>query len=311
MQAYAFIEVKEGALVLGSLEAITAAKTLGDATAVVVGYPELAAKAAEYGVPVICVKADGANPDEIVAALEAVAKAKNADAFFFAGTQLGKDLAPRLANRLETGCITDITGMELDGDAVLYTRPAFGGTVLEKLKNNGKVQVATIRSGSWDRPAAGAAAAVEECDPALAGVVKAKIVEAAKEITEAINLEGADVIVAGGRGMGDADGFNLVVQLAEVLGAQIGASRPVIEEGWISRAHQIGQSGKIVAPKLYIACGISGAMQHISGAMGSKYIVAINKDADASIFSVADLGIVGDAKQILPLLIEEVKKRKQ
>ena len=110
--------------------------------------------------------------------------------------------------------------------------------------------------------------------------------------------------------MGDAESFKLVEELAAVLGAQVGASRPVIEEGWISRAHQIGQSGKIVAPKLYIACGISGAMQHISGAMASKYIVAINKDEDASIFGVADLGIVGDAKQILPLLIEEVKKRK-
>ena len=311
MEAFVYIEVKEGALVQGSLEAITAAKTLGNAAAVVVGYPELAAKAAEYGAPVISVNADGANPDEIVAALEAVAKAKNAEAFIFAGTQLGKDLAPRLANRLDTGCITDGTGMELADGAVLYTRPAFGGTVLEKLRNNGKVQVATIRSGSFDKPAAGAAAAVEECDPALAGVVKAKIVEAAKEITEAINLEGADIIVAGGRGMGDADGFKLVEELAALLGAQVGASRPVIEEGWISRAHQIGQSGKIVAPKLYIACGISGAMQHISGAMGSKYIVAINKDADASIFSVADLGVVGDAKQILPILIEEIKKRKQ
>ncbi len=310
MQAFVFIEVKEGALVQGSLEAITAAKTIGDATAVVVGYPELAAKAAEYGAPVICVKADGANPDEIVASLEAVAKAKNADAFFFAGTQLGKDLAPRLADRLATGCVTDVTGLEVVDGAVLYTRPAFGGTVIEKLKNHGKVQVATIRSGSFDKPAAGAAAAVEEFDPALGDVVKAKIVEAAKEITEAVNLEGADIIVAGGRGMGDAEGFKLVEELAAVLGAQVGASRPVIEEGWISRAHQIGQSGKIVAPKLYIACGISGAMQHISGAMASKYIVAINKDEDASIFGVADLGIVGDAKQILPLLIEEVKKRK-
>ena len=309
MEAFVYIEVKEGAIVQGSLEAITAAKVLGNATAVVVGYPELAAKAAEYGAPVLSVKADGANPDEIVAALYAVATAKNAEAFLLAGTQLGKDLAPRLANRLATGCITDVTGLEVEGGAVLYTRPAFGGTVIEKLKNNGKVQVATLRGGSFDKPAAGAAAAVEEFDPAIGDVVKAKIVEAAKEITEAINLEGADIIVAGGRGMGDAEGFKLVEELAAVLGAQVGASRPAVEDGWVSRAHQIGQSGKIVAPKLYIACGISGAMQHISGAMASKYIVAINKDPDASIFNVADLGIVGDAKQIVPLLTEEIKKR--
>ena len=311
MNTYAYIEFKEGEVVQASLEALAAAKTLGQAAAVVVGDGQLAAKAAVYGAPVLLVKADGTNPDETVAALEAAAKAKNADAFLFAGTQLGKDLAPRLAERLGTGCITDITGLENEGGAVVYTRPAFGGTVIEKLKNNGKVQVATLRSGSFEKPAAGAASAIEELAPALEGAVKARIVEAAKEISEDINLEGADVIVTGGRGMGDEQGFKLVEELAALLGAQIGATRPVIEAGWISRAHQIGQSGKIVAPKLYIACGVSGAMQHISGAMASKYIVAINKDADASIFSVADLGIVGDAKQILPLLIEEIRKRKQ
>ena len=311
MKAFAFIEVKEGALVSGSLEAVTAAKILGEVTGVVAGYPELAAKAAEYGFPVVSVKADGTNPDEIVASLAAVAKEKGAEAFFFAGTQLGKDLAPRLASRLRTGCITDITGLEAEGGAVIYTRPAFGGTVIEKLKNNGKVQVATVRSGSFDKPAAGAAASVEEFSHDLSDAVKARIIDAAKEITEAIDLEGAEIIVSGGRGMGDEEGFKLVEELAAVLGAQIGATRPVIEAGWISRAHQIGQSGKIVAPRLYIACGVSGAMQHISGAMGSKYIVAVNKDPDASIFSVADLGIVGDVRQILPLLIEAIKERKQ
>ena len=311
MKAFVFIEVKEGALVTASFEAAAAARKLGEVTGAVVGYPELAEKAAVYGFPVVSVSADGTSPDEIVAALEALAKTKDAEAFFFAGTQLGKDLAPRLASRLQTGCITDITGLETEDGAVIYTRPAFGGTVIERLKNNGKVQVATVRSGSFDKPAVGAASTVEEFYPVLEGPIKAKIVEAAKEITEAVNLEGADIIVSGGRGMGDEEGFKLVEELAALLGAQIGATRPVIEAGWISRAHQVGQSGKIVAPKLYIACGISGAMQHISGAIGSKYIVAINKDPDASIFSVADLGIVGDAKQILPLLIDAVRARKQ
>ena len=139
---------------------------------------------------------------------------------------------------------------------------------------------------------------------------KAKIMEIAKELTETIDLEGADVIVAGGRGMGDAEGFKLVEELAALLGGVVGAPRPAIEEGWTTRAHQIGQSGKIVAPKLYIACGISGAMQHISGVMDSKYIVAINKDESASIFDIADAGIVGDVKVILPLLIEQIRQRK-
>lgn len=309
MEILVYIEVKDGELVQGSLEVLTAAKALGNVTAVVVGDADAAAKAAAYGAPVVCVKADAANPDAVVGAMEAMAKAKSAAAVGFAGTQLGKDLAPRLAARLGTGCVTDVTGMELVDGALVYTRPAFGGTVIEKLKNNGPVQVCTIRSGSWSKPQAGDPAPVEEFDPGALDV-KVKVVEAAKEITEAVNLEGADIIVAGGRGMGSAQDFKLVEELAAVLGATVGASRPAIEDGWISRAHQIGQSGKIVSPKLYIACGISGAMQHISGALGSKYIVAINKDPDASIFSVADLGLVGDAKQIIPLLIEEIKKRK-
>ena len=152
---------------------------------------------------------------------------------------------------------------------------------------------------------------VEEKEaPVDADALKAKVVDAAKEIAEAVDLEGADVIVTGGRGMGDAENFKLVEELAALLGGVVGASRPAIEEGWASRAHQVGQSGKIVAPKLYIACGVSGAMQHVSGIMGSKYIVAINKDEAASIFDIADVGIVGDVKEILPLLIEEIKARK-
>ena len=175
---------------------------------------------------------------------------------------------------------------------------------------SGPIQFATVRSGSFEKPEA-AEGSVEEKDmPFAEDILKAKVLDAAKEITEAIDLEGADVIVTGGRGMGDAEGFKLVEELAALLGGVVGASRPAIEAGWASRAHQVGQSGKIVAPRLYIACGVSGAMQHVSGIMGSKYIVAINKDEAASIFDIADVGIVGDVKEILPLLIEEIKKRK-
>ena len=143
-----------------------------------------------------------------------------------------------------------------------------------------------------------------------AAEVRAVIRDTVKELSEMVNLEDAEVIVAGGRGMGSAENFALVKELAELLGGVVGASRPAIEEGWVPRNHQVGQSGKIVAPKLYIACGISGAMQHVSGMSGSGYIVAINKDEDAPIFDVADVGIVGNVMDILPLMIEEVKARK-
>ena len=175
---------------------------------------------------------------------------------------------------------------------------------------SGPIQFATVRSGSFAKPEAAEGSVEEKDAPVAADALKAKVIDAAKEIAEAVDLEGAEVIVTGGRGMGNAENFKLVEELASLLGGVVGASRPAIEEGWASRAHQVGQSGKIVAPKLYIACGVSGAMQHVSGIMGSKYIVAINKDEAASIFDIADVGIVGDVKEILPLLIEEIKARK-
>ena len=140
--------------------------------------------------------------------------------------------------------------------------------------------------------------------------LRAKVVELIAEAGEAVNLEDAKVIVTGGRGIGSEENLGLCKELAEVLGGAVGGTRPVIENGWLPRVQQVGQSGKIVAPELYIACGVSGATQHISGMSGSKYIIAINKDEEAPIFSIADLGIVGDVKKILPLMIEEFRKKK-
>ena len=193
---------------------------------------------------------------------------------------------------------------------VIYTRPAYGGTILEHIEVEGTA-VVTVRNGSFSKPETASNAGVTEKKVEIpADVIKAKIIDTVKEISESVNLEEAEVIVSGGRGMGNAENFKLVEELARVLGGVVGATRPAIEDGWISRAHQVGQSGKIVAPKLYIACGISGATQHTSGMSGSNYIVAINKDEDAPIFEIANVSIVGNVTEILPVMIEEMKKVK-
>ncbi len=140
--------------------------------------------------------------------------------------------------------------------------------------------------------------------------MRTKIRDTVQKISETVNLEDADVVVAGGRGMGSAENFKLVEKLASLLGGVVGATRPVIEDGWISRAHQVGQSGKIVSPSLYIACGISGATQHVTGMTSSRFIVAINKDEDAPIFEIANVGVVGDVMKVLPVMMEEIRKIK-
>ena len=212
---------------------------------------------------------------------------------------------------MSLGCVSDVTGMSTTDGKVIYTRPAYGGTVLEHIEVEGTA-VVTVRNGSFSKPETSATAAVTEKKVEVsASAIKAKIIDVVKEIGESVNLEEAQVIVAGGRGMGSAEGFKLVEELASVLGGVVGATRPAIEDGWISRAHQVGQSGKIVAPKLYIACGISGATQHTSGMTGSNYVIAINKDEDAPIFEIANVGIVGNVAEILPVMIEEMKKLKE
>lgn len=314
MKQLIYIEVKDNKPQSSSLEVITLAKKLGTAMAVLPGsqYEEIAKAVSEYGVDVLLPDTEVSCQDEALAALEQVAKENAAEAIWFGATQDGKDLAPRLAARLHTGCMTDVTMAEAEGEDTVLTRPAYGGTILEKCKfAAGKTIVATVRGGSFGKPEKTKAGTVIPVKvEILKTAVKAKLIETVVEITESVNLEGADVVVAGGRGCGNAETFGLVEELAKLLGGVVGASRPAIEAGWVSRAHQVGQSGKNVAPRLYIACGISGAMQHLSGVTGSDYIVAINKDEDAPIFDVADVGIVGKCEDILPLFIDVVRARK-
>ncbi|WP_300389473.1 electron transfer flavoprotein subunit alpha/FixB family protein [Fusobacterium sp.] len=227
-------------------------------------------------------------------------------------TPLGKDLTPVLAMRFESGCAVDVIDIKITDDKFVMTCPVYGGTVLNDIVIKESPIVMTIRSGAFSKviDSSRKGEIIKEDISVPESALLTKVLEAVKEIGEQVNLEEAEVIVSGGRGMGSKENFELVKKLADVCGGVVGATRPAIEDEWVPRSHQVGQSGKIVSPKLYIACGISGATQHLSGMVGSEYIVAINKDEDAPIFDVADVGIVGDAIKVVPLLIEEIKKIK-
>lgn len=311
MKVLLFIETDGEKVLGGSLELISAVKALdAEGTALMVGNRAAADTVAALGISVIFTD-NATDCDTLTEVLSEVVKAENPDIVLLANTALSKDIAPRIAGRMSLGCVSDVIGMNKTDGKVIYTRPAYGGTVLEHIEVEGTA-VVTVRNGSFSKPEASSNADVTEKKVEIsASAIKAKIVDTVKEISESVNLEEAQVIVSGGRGMGNAENFKLVEELASVLGGVVGATRPAIEEGWISRAHQVGQSGKIVAPKLYIACGVSGATQHTSGMSGSDYIVAINKDEDAPIFEIANVGIVGNAMDVLPVMIEEMKKVKE
>ncbi|MGY0372301.1 electron transfer flavoprotein subunit alpha/FixB family protein [Clostridium sp. JNZ J1-5] len=310
MKALLFIETYGEKALGGSLELISAVKALdAEGTALVVGNKAVADTVAALGIPVIFTDT-ATDCDTLTEVLSQTVKEQNPEIILLANTSLAKDIAPRIAGRMNLGCVSDVTGMSITDGKVMYTRPAYGGTILEHIEVEGTA-VVTVRNGSFSKPEAGSNAGVTEKKVEIpASAIKAKIVDTVKEISESVNLEEAQVIVSGGRGMGNAENFKLVEELARVLGGVVGATRPAIEDGWISRAHQVGQSGKIVAPKLYIACGVSGATQHTSGMLGSSYVVAINKDEDAPIFEIADIAIVGNATEVLPVMIEEMKKAK-
>jgi electron transfer flavoprotein alpha subunit len=223
-------------------------------------------------------------------------------------TAMGKDLAPRLAARLGVGLASDCTALEIDGGRLLATRPIFAGKALAKVKLNGDPQMATVRPNvlPTPEPDAGATATVEPV-AALTDTIRAVVVDIVGAGEGEIDVAEADIIVSGGRGVGGPEGFAPVRSLAKTLGAAVGASRAAVDAGWIEHSHQVGQTGKTVTPNLYIACGISGAIQHQAGMKTSKVIVAVNKDPEAPIFNIANYGIVGDLFQVVPLLEKELQ----
>jgi electron transfer flavoprotein alpha subunit len=228
-------------------------------------------------------------------------------------TALGRAFIPRVAAILNTGLTADCTGLDIDIEKrlLLQTRPTFGGNIMATIICPTKrPQMATVRprvfkKGTPENSRKGQIIKVDFKHESV--TAKTKLLSFIEDVTERIKLEDADVIVAGGRGLGKAENFNLLAELAEALGAALGASRAAVDEGWIPYSHQVGQTGKTVCPKLYIACGISGAIQHLAGMQTSDVIVAINDDPNAPIFQVAHYGIVGDLFQVVPLMIKKIK----
>ncbi len=238
------------------------------------------------------------------------AKETKAEYVILPNTAMGKDLAPRLAVRLNAGCIMDAVKFEFVDNQIVLTRPVYAGKALIDVKFNSDVKVFTIRPNVFkaiaDENKAEANISVKDISsPNL----KSKVTEF-KGSEGKLDVAEASIIVSGGRGLKGPENFHLIEELAEALGAAVGASRAVVDAGWRPHSEQVGQTGKTVSPTLYVACGISGAIQHLAGMSSSKYIVAINKDKDAPIFSVADYGIAGDIFEILPRLTDEIKKIK-
>lgn len=234
----------------------------------------------------------------------------------YGATNNGRDVGPRAACSLHTGLTADCTGLDIDEKGLLAaTRPAFGGNLMATIScPDHRPQMATVRPGVFKKPAADGSRTGEviaediHIDPAR---VRVRLLERVREVAEAVNLEEAEIIVSGGRGLKNAENFQLIRDLAEAMGATVGASRAAVDAGWIPHAHQVGQTGKTVAPKIYVAVGISGAIQHLAGMSGSDTVVAINKDPDAPIFSVADYGIVGDLFEVVPALTAAIRAKKQ
>lgn len=229
-------------------------------------------------------------------------------------TNNGRDLGPRVSCRLHTGLTADCTGLDVDDESgnVAWTRPAFGGNLMATiLCPDHRPQIGTVRPGVFKKSdmVVGKAEVIKENIHVAEDDIRTRVLEVIREMGEgSVDLESAEIIVSGGRGVGGPEGFGIIKSLADELGATVGASRAAVDAGWIAHAHQVGQTGKTVKPKLYIACGISGAIQHLAGMSGSEVVVAINKDPNAPIFDVADYGVVGDLFEVLPVLIEKIKK---
>ncbi len=334
MKTLVYIDHFKGQVQPAAWEALGAAKSFGSAAAVIfgAGLEELAKAAFEFGADEVLTADEPGLQDyraeAFAATLSALASSYSPDLILFPTTSRTRELAAMSAIDLSTGVLADLTGLALDGDKLVATRPIYEGKLMERTICAGKPVMATLRARAFPRPQqdasrTGTATKVEAKTDSPAKVEGYALTEAAVSVTD------AGVIVSGGRGVSNnpaltppagmdekqaeiwraQQGFKLVGELATVLGGAVGASRAAVDGGYIPYSHQVGQTGKVVSPELYIACGISGAIQHIVGIRSAKLVVAINKDPDAPIFKVARYGVVGDLFQILPPLTEAFKKK--
>jgi len=322
---WVFAEQRNGVLMDVALELLGEGRRLADAIGT-----ELSAVLLGSGVETLTASLIAAGADKVYLADDEQLKNYTTDAYtgviyraietykpeivLLGATHIGRDLGPCLAVRCGTGLTADCTKLDIDeaDKKLLQTRPAFGGNLMATIQcPNHRPQMSTVRPGVMKKiePDASRTGEVVRLNVEFADdELRTRVVETVQTVKEMVRLTDAEVIVSGGRGLGNAEGFQLIRQLADKLGGSVGASRAAVDAGWIDHANQVGQTGTTVKPKLYIACGISGAVQHLAGMQESGYIVAINKNELAPIFEVADCGIVGDLYKVIPAMLEELDK---
>ncbi len=319
-KVWVLAEAADGGPVATSLELLTQARAMAANVAAVTwggGAATMAGTLGDYGATVVYDVGDlgGKLPGAPVAGAlaELIASGNRPDAILVPATYDGRDVAGRLSAKLDVPVLTNVVGLSVDDSTITSEHAAFGGSLVVKARFTGDGPgIFVVRAKSFAAEASGGGVPTIEqlAVPDLGASAAATVLARHAEERTGPKLDEADVVVSGGRGLGSAENYALVEELAKLLNGAAGASRAIVDAGWVPYAHQVGQTGKTVKPTLYIACGISGATQHLVGMKGSKNIVAINKDQEAPIFSIADLGVVGDVHKVLPKLIEALQARR-
>ncbi|HVT04611.1 MAG TPA: electron transfer flavoprotein subunit alpha/FixB family protein [Thermoanaerobaculia bacterium] len=315
-------ESKDGKLKKSSKEALSiGAKLAASLSGKLVAFSagggagELAAETGKYGAAKLVAMTEASldrySTEAACAAVKAVVDEVKPAVLLFSATSNGRDLAPRVGARLGVGVASDVTALEISGGKLRARRPNYSGRVVVTVEIDGAPAIATCRPNAFPIEERGGAASEVSEMAAPSTQPRAVLIETKMPEAGELSIAEADIIVSGGRGLKEAANFSYIRDLAHAINGAVGASRATVDAGWIDHQHQVGQTGRVVSPNLYIAAGISGAIQHLAGMSSSKHIVAINKDAESPIFRIADLGVVGDLFTILPALTEEVKKAKE